>query len=155
MGVISRLHTAPVKKHPPPTAIKRARDLRRQPTDAEQEMWRLLREFFPEGRWRRQVPIRHFITDFASHRWRLVIELDGGQHNDETDAPRTALIKAEGYRVVRFWNNEVLQNGHGCAERLAMLVPQDHPHPAATRQSFDKLRTTKSPHPSPIKGEEE
>ena len=146
--MISPLHPTPVKKLPPPISIKRARELRKQPTDAESRMWWLLREFLPEGRWRRQVPIRHYIADFASHRLRLVVEIDGGQHSEEADAARTAAIRAEGYEVVRFWNNEVLENGEGCVERLALLVRHDHPHPATTRQ-----QAAKSPLPSPIKGE--
>ena len=76
-------------------------------------MWRLLRESFPEARFRRQVPIRNFIADFASHRAKVVIEVDGGQHSETADAERTKLIEAEGYRMMRFWNNEVLANPDG------------------------------------------
>lgn len=126
-----------MKKHPPPISIKRARELRKRPTDAEGRMWWLLRECLPDGRWRRQVPIRHYIADFASHRLKLVIELDGGQHSDEKDAARTAAIQAEGYQVVRFWNNEVLENGDGCAERLARVVGRDHPHPTTAKPLRD------------------
>ncbi len=138
-----------MKHHPPPISVVRARQLRHEPTDAEQRMWRLLREHFPEARFRRQVPIRHFIADFASHRAKVVIEIDGGQHNAQADAARTAAIEAEGYRVERFWNNDVLSNGEGCAIRLGQVLAQPHPHPAATRR-----QAAKSPHPSPIKGEE-
>ena len=107
-----------MKRHPPPHSIRRARQLRREMTDAERAMWRLLREVVPEGRWRSQVPLRHFIVDFASHRARLVVEVDGGQHSEEADAERTAIIEAEGYRVLRFWNNDVLGNAEGCARVL-------------------------------------
>ena len=113
-------------------------------------MWRLLRESFAKARFRRQVRLRHYIADFASHRLKVVIKIDGGQHSEEKDAPRTAIIEAEGYRVVRFWNNEVLENGEGCMMQLAQLLGQEHPHPATTRQ-----HVAKSPHPSPIEGEEE
>ena len=82
-------------------------------------MWRLLRELAPGARWRKQVQLRHFIVDFASHRLKLVVEVDGGQHSAEADAERTAMIEAEGYRVLRFWNNEVLGNAAGCAQVLA------------------------------------
>ena len=91
-------------------------------TDAERAMWRLLREFAPEARWRRQVPLRHFIVDFASHRTKLVVEVDGGQHSPEADANRTAIIEAEGYWVLRFWNNDVLGNADGCARVLAAAL---------------------------------
>ncbi len=111
-------------------------------------MWRLLREFYPEARFRREVPLRHYIADFASHRAKLVIEIDGGQHSEERDAYRTAIIESEGYRVVRFWNNEVLENGAGCMIKLGQLLRRDHPHPAATSEL-----ARKSSHPSPIKGE--
>ena len=108
-----------VKKHPPPRNILHARRLRREMTDAERTMWRLLRTVAPQARWRHQVPLRHFIVDFASHRTRLVIEVDGGQHSPEADAARTAIIEAEGYRVLRFWNNDVLGNAEGCAQILS------------------------------------
>ncbi len=138
-----------MKKHPPPISILRARELRKNATPAERSMWRLLHENFPEARFRRQVPLRHYIVDFASHRFKLVIEIDGGQHSDANDAVRTADIEAEGYLVVRFWNNEVLENGEGCMVRLGQFLRRDHPHPAATRQ-----QAAKSAHPSPIMGEE-
>jgi len=82
-------------------------------------MLRLLRENFPQARFRWQVPIRHYFADFASHRAKLIVEVDGGQHSEEADAARTADIEAEGYRIVRFWNHDVLENGEGCMERLA------------------------------------
>lgn len=137
-----------MKKLLPPISIKRARDLRCNPTDAERVMWCLLREYLPEGRWRRQVALRHYIADFASHRLRIVIEIDGGQHGGTIDEARTHTIEAEGYRVIRFWNHEVLENGSGCLIRLQSLLRHDHPHPTATRQ-----QAAKSSYPSPIKGE--
>jgi very-short-patch-repair endonuclease len=117
-----------VKKHPPAISVSRARELRGNPTDAEQRMWRLLKECFPEARFRRQVPIRHYITDFASHRAKVVVEIDGGQHTAKSDAARSAAIAAEGYRIVRFWNNDVLENGDGCMMRLGQLLGRHHPH---------------------------
>jgi very-short-patch-repair endonuclease len=102
-----------MKKHALPGAIQRARRLRRDATDAEKRMWRLLRENFPEARFRRQVPLGEYITDFASHRTRVVIEVDGGQHTEGTDTRRTEFISSEGYSVLRFWNNDVLDNPEG------------------------------------------
>jgi very-short-patch-repair endonuclease len=81
-------------------------------------MLHLLRSCFPEDHWRFQVPIRAFTADFASHRRRLVIEVDGGQHGGAEDGRRTKLIEAEGYHVLRFWNNEVLQNPDGVARAV-------------------------------------
>src|SRR5690349_6837036 len=111
-----------MKRHPPPISIERARGLRRDMTDAERAMWRLLRELSPAARWRRQVPICHFIVDFASHRMKLIVEVDGGQHSAEGDAGRTAIIEADGYRILRFWNNEILGNPEGCAQVLSAAL---------------------------------
>jgi very-short-patch-repair endonuclease len=116
-----------MKHHPPPGATQRARDLRNNPTEAEKHLWRLLRENFPRARFRRQAPIRHYIVDFASHRAMLVIEVDGGQHSEERDAARTAAIEAEGYRVLRFWNNDVLGNSDGVLVAISDALPQPHP----------------------------
>jgi very-short-patch-repair endonuclease len=122
--------------------------LRTDATDADRRMWRLLKECFPNARFRRQVPIRHYIADFASHREKLVIENDGGQHTPENDAARSRAIKAEGYRIVRFWNNDVLENGEGCMIRLGQFLGHDHPHPTSASQQAGKPA-----YPSPIKGE--
>ena len=82
-------------------------------------MWRLVRKNFPQAHFRHQAPMRRFIVDFISHRNRLVIEVDGGQHGDLRDVMRTQLIEAEGYRVLRFWNHEVLANRDGVATAIA------------------------------------
>jgi len=95
---------------------------------------RLLRESFPDARFRRQVPLRHYIVDFASHRVRLVIECDGGQHNEAADAKRTRLIEAEGYRVLRFWNHDVLGNPDGVHAVIAAALLDRHPHPTLAHQ---------------------
>ncbi len=94
-------------------------------TNAERKIWTLLRTAFPDWRFRRQVPIRQYITDFASHRARLVIEIDGGQHNAEIDAPRTAIIENDGYRVIRFWNDDVLANIDGVANLLTKALAEE------------------------------
>jgi very-short-patch-repair endonuclease len=108
-----------VQYRPPVGAARRARHLRGNPTDAEKRMWRLLRECFPDARFRRQVPIRDFVADFASHQLKLVIEVDGGQHDADRERTRTNLIEGEGYRLLRFWNHDVLGNGDGVATLLA------------------------------------
>ena len=102
-----------VKKAPSAGAGERARTLRRDMTEAERRLWQMLRSRQTEAcRFRRQVPIGGFIADFACHAARLIVEIDGGQHDpsSESEASRTRFLEGEGYRVLRFWNNEVLDN---------------------------------------------
>ncbi|HRN84842.1 MAG TPA: DUF559 domain-containing protein [Hyphomicrobium sp.] len=94
---------------------ERARRLRRDKNDAEKKLWRELRELNRQGfHFRQQAPIGPYIADFADHTARLVIEVDGGQHGAppgiKTDAARTRWLEDNGYRVVRFWNADVLTN---------------------------------------------
>lgn len=120
-----------MKHRPPDGTTSRARRLRQRPTKAELAMWNILRASFPEARFRRQVPIRHFIVDFASHEERIVIEVDGGQHTAEGDAERTRVIEDEGYRVVRFWNHDVLGNAGGVWSVIDTALQRTHPHPTS------------------------
>ena len=117
-----------VRHRPAIGSTEIARRLRTNPTDAERQMRTILREHFSQMRFRRQVPIRGFFADFCSHRARLVIEVDGGQHSEEADRDRTVAMEAEGYRVVRFWNHDVLANADGVAISLAETLHQRHPH---------------------------
>jgi very-short-patch-repair endonuclease len=98
-------------------------------TDAERTLWRALRKHFPHLHWRKQVPLGPYTADFCSHRARLVIEVDGGQHTAEAfqacDANRTRFLSSQGYRVLRFWNHDVLSNLDGVTVLLANeLAPQ-------------------------------
>ena len=97
-----------------------ARRLRRDATDAERRLWSALRDRRLSGyRFRRQFPIGRFIVDFACTRHRLIVEADGGQHADsETDFRRTAWLEEQGWRVLRFWNNDVLANTNGVVETI-------------------------------------
>ncbi|HEX8841057.1 MAG TPA: DUF559 domain-containing protein [Sphingomicrobium sp.] len=96
-----------------------ARKLRRDSTEAEKRLWYLLRGRGLEGaKFVRQLPIGPYVADFGCRAARLAIELDGGQHSAEIDAPRTEIIEAFGYRVIRFWNNDVLQNTEGVLETI-------------------------------------
>ena len=106
-----------------------ARTLRRQSTDAEQRLWRHLRSRQLEGaKFLRQFPIGPHVADFACRSARLAVELDGGQHSPEADGPRTASIEGFGYKVIRFWNNEVLENSEGVLEviRQELLLALGH-----------------------------
>jgi very-short-patch-repair endonuclease len=87
-------------------------------TRAERRLWRQLQQISISGtHFRRQATIGPYFADFASHEQRIVIEVDGGQHNlpkqSAADAARTAYLNAHGYRVLRFWNNDVLGNIDG------------------------------------------
>jgi very-short-patch-repair endonuclease len=101
-----------IRKPPLPTrSLDVARRLRRQPTDAEQNLWYHLRAGRMQGlKWRRQHPFPPFVLDFYCARLGLVVEIDGGQHGDGVDAARTAALERRGLRVVRFWNHEVLRD---------------------------------------------
>ena len=103
--------------------INSARDLRRKQTDAEKLLWAQLRNLRSEGmKFRRQHPIGDYIVDFVCLEKKLIIEVDGGQHNEENqqeqDEARTKWLKSEGYRVIRFWNNDVLTNIQGVFYRI-------------------------------------
>ncbi|MEH3038474.1 MAG: DUF559 domain-containing protein [Sphingomonas paucimobilis] len=108
----------------PSGTVDRARDLRRNATDAEKKLWTGLRRTFPDLRFRRQVPVGPYFVDFLSVRAGLVIEVDGGQHDGDAayDARRTASLNQHGFRVERFWNDDVLTNLGGGLQRRAMLV---------------------------------
>ncbi len=104
-----------------------AKNLRQRQTDAERKLWAKLRSKQLEGvKFRRQQPIGPYIVDFVSFEGKLVIEIDGGQHNEDTirkkDEARTALIEGKGYRVLRFWDNEVLTNIEGVLEKIRELL---------------------------------
>jgi very-short-patch-repair endonuclease len=128
-----------MKKHPPDGAAARARTLRQSMTEAEIRVWRMLRAHRMNGhKFRRQVPIGRYIADFVCHEARLVVEIDGGQHDHASarETGRTSFLQTEGYRILRFWNNEVLANPAGVYE---MIVSE--------------LAASPPPQPSPIKGE--
>ena len=119
------------------TPTMRSRELRTNSTDAEKKLWRHLRNRQLEGiRFNRQVPIGPYICDFAARGPKLIVELDGSQHAETAgyDQARTRFLETRGYRVIRFWNNDVLQNIEGVVEAI-MLVLTDRPSPSALRAS--------------------
>jgi very-short-patch-repair endonuclease len=120
------------------TTLSKAQDLRR-----ERKLWSVLRNRqLEDAKFRRQQPIGPFIADFVCQEQRLIVEADGGQHAESlADARRTAFLESKGYRVLRFWNNDILSNLDGVARVIADILSV--PHPArATRES-----------PSPSRGE--
>ncbi len=94
---------------------RKQRELRESATAAERRLWSVLRHRrLPGYKFRRQHPIGPFIVDFACTTHHLVIEADGGQHKENpADARRTAWPEREGWRVIRFWNNDILTNTEG------------------------------------------
>jgi very-short-patch-repair endonuclease len=109
--------------------VPRARALRRDATEAEKKLWQHLRQPpFKQHHFRRQATIGPYFADFASHELRLVIEVDGGQHSGSaSDEVRTRHLEANGYRVVRFWNNEVLENISGVVSAIDTAINAERP----------------------------
>jgi very-short-patch-repair endonuclease len=132
-----------MKKHPVDGAHARARTLRQDMTEAERRIWYMLRLQQMNGyKFRRQVPIGRYIADFVYHEARLIVEIDGGQHDHSLsrEAERTGFLQNQGYRILRFWNNEVLANLDGVhetiAEELGPTTPtQTLPHRGGGPQS--------------------
>jgi very-short-patch-repair endonuclease len=98
-----------------------ARRLRRDATEPEKRLWRALRELTLQDRFRRQHPIGRYVVDFACPAAKLAIELDGGQHALRTsvDQARSREIAQRGYRVIRFWNGDVMENIAGVVETIS------------------------------------
>src|SRR6266436_5717158 len=93
--------------------LDHARELRQSLTDAERFVWaRLRNRRFVQFKFRRQVPLGSYVVDFVCFEQKLIVELDGGQHTlqREYDAKRTLWLESEGFRVIRFWNHDVLQD---------------------------------------------
>jgi very-short-patch-repair endonuclease len=103
-----------------------AREMRRQPTPAEQKLWTVLRGSKLGVRFRRQHPVGRFILDFWCAEAKLAVEVDGGVHDEdeqrEQDAHRTALLDQHGYQVVRFRNEEVLHDLSSVEARLRKAI---------------------------------
>lgn len=119
-----------IKKYTTRTSL--AQKLRRNQTEAEKKIWSLLRNSQAGYKFRRQFPIDPYIVDFICVDKKLVIEIDGGQHTEEKDQARDAFLKAKGYRILRFWNNEVLDNNEGVAQVIREALASPHPGPLPT-----------------------
>ena len=111
----------------------RARVMRANPTPAERRLWTMLRDRrMPAVKFRRQHVIAPYIVDFACLERGLIIEADGGQHSESTsDQRRDAYLRSKGFRVLRFWNNDVLENASGVFEMIYAALHTPHPPTAA------------------------
>src|SRR3984893_11324042 len=125
-----------------------ARQMRTQSSDAERVLWQRLRHDIAliGSHFRRQALVGSFIVDFASRKAKLVIELDGGQHDwqQESDALRTRRIEAAGYRVLRFWNNDVLGNIEGVLSEMQCALPPT-PDPSPQGGGEPRQRAKRAP----------
>ena len=110
----------------------RARALRRNMTDAERLLWRSIRDRQMGGwKFRRQHPIQPFIVDFVCVERKLIIEVDGGQHANKVqeDASRSGYLRNKGYRILRFWNNQVLKETEAVLDMILTALDDDTPSP--------------------------
>jgi very-short-patch-repair endonuclease len=110
--------------------------MRSAPTDAENRLWQILRAKRLSGyKFKRQVPIDNFIVDFVCLRKRLIVEADGGQHSKKRDGRREAYLVRQGFRVLRFWNDDIFTNEDGVLASIldALAAPLPNPSPAEGR----------------------
>ncbi len=137
------------------TMLHRARRLRNNPTPEEIKLWHVLQWVRP--RFTRQLKIGPYIADFACRRARLIVELDGSQHvNNADDATRTAHLEASGWRVIRFWNYEVMTNVDGVVEAIIeagnLRLPEGETfefiEPRTNRERKPRTRKGATPNPS-------
>ena len=104
-----------------------ARQLRRNSTNAERTLWRLLSDRqLASHKFRRQAPIGPYIVDFVCFDQKIIVEVDGGQHQDRLhqDQARSEWLESQGFTVLRFWNNEVMENQDGVAHLILIALEQ-------------------------------
>ena len=119
------------------TLQNRVRRLRREQTEAERRLWVRLRDRqLDSAKFRRQHLVGSFIADFCCSEHRLVVELDGGQHvvQEDADQARTAFLNQRGYRVLRFWNHEVMQDLEAVLQQIVAVLQDPHPNPLPSRE---------------------
>ncbi len=111
----------------PASTVARSRELRNSAGPAERALWNALRHAFPLARFRRQTPIGPYHADFCSHGAKLIVEADDATHAErrDRDEARTRFLGGEGYRVIRFWNNDVMGNVEGVIAAIADALPEE------------------------------
>lgn len=132
-------------------SLDQAKSLRGRLTDAERRLWYRLRGHRLNGhKFKRQVPVGPYVVDFASLERKLIVEVDGGQHADSADRRRDAFLRHQGYRVIRFWNNDVLRQTDSVLEAIVAAIEKAaaplparsarHPLPGGERGKSDQIR---------------
>jgi len=128
--------------------LDNAKSLRSNLTDAEQKLWYHLRAHRFMGRkFKRQKPMGRYVVDFVCLEEKLIVELDGGQHaeNVEYDHVRDSWLRSEGYTVLRFWNNELMNEMEGVLERIRLTL---------SNEAIPSEALSPSPSPTSVRGEE-
>lgn len=128
--------------------LDNAKSLRRTMTDAEQKLWYYLRAHrFMGKKFKRQKPLGRYVVDFVCMEEKLIIELDGGQHAENVgcDQVRDAWLRSEGYTVLRFWNNQLLNETEGVLEQIRL---------AFSSKDTDPKTLSPGPSPTSVRGEE-
>jgi very-short-patch-repair endonuclease len=138
------------------TTYLRARRLRRATTDAEKQLWYRLRKFDLDGsHFRRQVPIGPYIVDFACMAAQLLIEVDGSQHGEDRgkayDGVRAAWLEKQGYRVLRFWNNDIAKNIDAVMEAIYAATYGSISAPPTPLKHWRRSRTVRPHFPTPAR----
>ena len=129
------------------SALGAAKHSRSHPTDAEHRLWQLLRAKRLDGwKFRRQPPIGPYRPDFVCHAAKLIVEADGGQHGPDQDNARDAWLRAQGFRLLRFWNNDIFNNEEGVLTAIVSALE-------ASAAASSRNGRTPLPNPSPTRGE--
>ena len=114
----------------PTTTLENSRRLRREMTEAERKLWSMLRAGQLDGlKFRRQHPIPPYIADFCCIEKKLIVELDGSQHNAQSDSVRTLALASQGWRMIRFWDNDALLATEAVVEAIWNAACEPYPHP--------------------------
>ncbi|MCC8557651.1 endonuclease domain-containing protein [Xanthomonas vesicatoria] len=120
-----------IKPPLPTVALAHARALRREMPHSERALWRCLRRNQLQGvKFRRQHPIPPYIADFCCIEAKLIVELDGSQHQASIDQARTRWLQSKGWIVLRFWNNDVLLSLDAVVEAIFTIAAPPYPHPS-------------------------
>jgi len=130
------------------SALGKAKLMRSNPTPAEHRLWQILRAKRLDGwKFRRQAMIGRLYPDFVCHAAKLIVEADGGQHSEEVDGNRDAWLASQGFRILRFWNNDIFNNEEGVLTLILSALE------AGERGVEPRSPAPPLPNPSPTRGE--